>query len=89
MKINEIVNPHTPADRTLDSIAGVDTNKVATTYQLVLIVSEKFLMSSYDAMPPDQLSDLRESIEEMASGAIPGTTSYKMIQEIQQWLNGE
>ncbi len=89
MKINEIVNPHTPADRTFDSIAGVDTNKVAMTYQLVLIASEKFLISRHDALSPDQLTDLAYDIEDASQFVLYGTTSYKMLQEIRQWLNGE
>ncbi len=82
MKINEIVNPHTPADRTFDSIAGVDTNEIGALYKTIIYVSDAFRISKYEAAAPDILQEFEDTLIIIAAGIVPGTTSYKMLQEI-------
>ncbi len=88
MLITEIVSPYTPDEALLNNLYSADTNKIQSIYQQILTASAKFSISAIDTLQPDIIDEIVEQINELNTEILP-VKAQQMIQEIQQWLNGE
>ena len=87
MKINEIVNPHTPGDKTFDAVAGVNADEIESLYNSIVYASDSFRINKEDAAPPEIIQEFEDMLIIVSEAVIRGSTSYKMLVEIQQWLS--